>query len=464
MHFFQKKINSANEEYSLFTKCDKILVALSGGADSVSLLCSLVSFFPTCKLYACHVNHMLRGSEADRDEAFVRDICTKLGVTLDVLKIDVNAVAKQKKQSTELAARNIRYDFFKQVCRKHGIHLVATAHTASDNAETVIYNLARGTGLAGICGIPPKRLLDDEIYLIRPLIFATRAEVEAYLAELCQDYVTDSTNLGDDYTRNRIRHSIIPHLAEINPAFEEAVVNTVGILGDIQIFLEKTVNNSITDDVATLASLDDCILSAVIMKLYEKTGSPEQLGKVHVDSVAGLVKCYAGGRRDKTEICLPNKLSAIIRHGKLSFEPTVRKAPKSQVYYSLPLTNGASDIPDTHFSVEVCDGQKAKADVELFAWTYLDKTKISGTLYARNRRNGDKIFSCGMHKTVKSLFNEKQISQNIRGLVPFVCDDTGILFVPNVAVNDRHRQNGILPENRLRINIYLAIQSEQENI
>ena len=135
------KIAEANGKYAMFEENSSVLVALSGGADSVCLLSAIHMFYPKVKLVACHVNHMLRGDEADRDEQFVRELCEKYGIELEVLKTDVAAFAKAEGLSTELAARKVRYGFFEDVCKKHGINLVATAHTSSDNAETVLFNL-----------------------------------------------------------------------------------------------------------------------------------------------------------------------------------------------------------------------------------------------------------------------------------------------------------------------------------
>ena len=175
-----EKIKQANEKYSLFPERAKILVALSGGADSVTLLLALKEYFPDLMLYACHVNHMLRAEEADRDSLFAKELCGRLGIPIEILKTDVAKAAKEKSLSTELCAREIRYGFFEKVCKKYGITLVATAHTASDCAETVLFNLARGSTLPGLCGIPPKRNLCDGIEIIRPLIFVSRDEIEEY--------------------------------------------------------------------------------------------------------------------------------------------------------------------------------------------------------------------------------------------------------------------------------------------
>ena len=206
-----KKIIATIEKYGMLNDVRKVTVALSGGADSVCLLSVLNELKDKYgyALSAVHVNHQLRGDESERDERFTVKLCEQFSVPITVERIDVKALSEEKKESIELVARNARYDLFKTV-GDGGV--VATAHTADDNLETVLYNTIRGSGLKGICGIPPKR----DIF-IRPLILTTRKAIEEYCALKNIKYVTDSTNLEDCYTRNKIRHNVIPVLKEINP-------------------------------------------------------------------------------------------------------------------------------------------------------------------------------------------------------------------------------------------------------
>ena len=176
----------------------RILVALSGGADSTALLLSLQAC--GCELAAAHLNHCLRGSESDRDEDFVRALCARLGVPLTVERADVRAHAAAQGCGIEEAARSLRYAFLERAADAVGADWIATAHTADDNLETVLFHLTRGTGTRGMAGIPPRRGR-----IIRPLLGATRTEIEAYLAGKGEPYVTDSSNLTDAHTRNRIR-------------------------------------------------------------------------------------------------------------------------------------------------------------------------------------------------------------------------------------------------------------------
>ena len=208
----RNKVIKTIEKYNLINNGDNIIVALSGGADSVSLLYVLISLKEQYNLTvsAAHLNHQLRGEESVRDYNFVKNLCNSLDIKLFYKEVDINALSKETKESTELCGRNARYDFFQQLSNEHNAK-IATAHTASDNLETVIYNIARGTSINGLKGIVPKRN-----YIIRPLINVNREDVENFCTENSISYVNDSTNFLDDYTRNKIRHNVIPVLKNIN--------------------------------------------------------------------------------------------------------------------------------------------------------------------------------------------------------------------------------------------------------
>lgn len=206
---FLDNIRSAAAEYQMLQKGDAVVAALSGGADSVSLLHALCALSEELGITvsACHVNHHLRGEEADADMHFCEDLCGKLGVELRVFEAEV-ASMQRRHESLEECARRVRYDFFAEVSAGKKL---ATAHNANDCAETVLLNLMRGTGLKGLCGVPPVRG-----NIIRPLIFCTRGEVEEYCRSSGLEWVTDKTNLSTDYTRNKVRHIILPEMLNIN--------------------------------------------------------------------------------------------------------------------------------------------------------------------------------------------------------------------------------------------------------
>lgn len=216
----------------LFSPEDKILVALSGGADSVALLRLLLSFGYTCE--AAHCNFHLRGEESDRDEAFVRRLCTEQQIPLHTVHFETKRVAEERHISIEMAARDLRYEWFEKIRIQCGANVIAVAHHQDDSVETLLLNLIRGTGINGLRGIHPKNG-----YIVRPLLCLGREEITGYLNSIGQDYVTDSTNLEDEYTRNKIRLNLIPMMQEINPSVKESILNTAEHLSDAAILYKK---------------------------------------------------------------------------------------------------------------------------------------------------------------------------------------------------------------------------------
>ncbi len=213
------------DHHRLFTAEDKVLVALSGGADSVALLRLLLHLGYTCE--AAHCNFHLRGAESDRDEEFVRSLCREQEVPLHIVHFDTEKEAKERHISIEMAARELRYGWFEEVREKCGAAVIAVAHHRDDSVETFLLNLIRGTGINGLRGIQPRNGK-----IARPLLCLDRKEITDYLDSLGQSYVTDSTNLQDEYTRNKIRLNLLPMMQEINPAVKESILKTAEHLED----------------------------------------------------------------------------------------------------------------------------------------------------------------------------------------------------------------------------------------
>lgn len=449
------KITDTNIKFSLFSPDDKILVALSGGADSVALLLSLKEYFPKLKIYAAHVNHMLRGIDADNDFNFCKELCEKIGVPFYYTRVDVNTYSKKEKISTELAARRVRYNFFADICLKHSIKIVATAHTLTDNAETVLYNLTRGTSLSGLCGIPPKRSLISDISLVRPLIFTTRQEIEDFLSERKQAFVTDKTNLSDEYTRNYFRHHIVPALKKINPSFEESLRNTSVSLIETNEYINEQVELFSTDDINLLSTYDVALLKNIILNKYKKQTGKTLIESVHINKIVELINSATHSPEKTFEVCLPGKNSAIIKNGKLSFVETIRK-PKEEKITSddqIKLNIGLNYLDNSDFVVYISETDKNSPDLDFY--TKYDETNLFveniNDLYVRFRQTGDKIKSSGYTKKLKELFIHKKISAEIRALLPLVCDSEDILYVPGVALADKC----INDNKNTRITIYL---------
>ena len=197
------KVKQTIKRYDLIKEGDSVLVGLSGGADSVAL-CHILHTMGI-NIVAAHLNHNIRGEEAKRDEEFAKTFAKKLGVRFVSKSVNVRELAKNTGMSDEMAGREARYAFFDDVCKSYGLTKIATAHNRNDRAETILMNLMRGSTMSGLSGIPYKR---DNI--IRPILDLTRAEIESYCDSMGLLYVTDSTNAADDYTRNKIRHKLLP--------------------------------------------------------------------------------------------------------------------------------------------------------------------------------------------------------------------------------------------------------------
>ncbi|WP_321517941.1 tRNA lysidine(34) synthetase TilS [uncultured Bacteroides sp.] len=222
------------EKEKLFGLKDKVLIALSGGADSVALLRVMVCLGYSCE--AAHCNFHLRGEESDRDESFVRNLCEKSKVPFHVIHFDTNEYAAQHQVSIEMAARELRYDWFEKMRKELNADVVAVAHHRDDSVETLLLNLIRGTGINGLTGIHPKNN-----HIVRPLLTVSREDILAYLKEMKQDYVTDSTNLQDEYTRNKIRLNLLPMMETINPSIKSSLFSTASHLLDASVIYNKVI-------------------------------------------------------------------------------------------------------------------------------------------------------------------------------------------------------------------------------
>ena len=459
---FASKVAGAVARDALYDGASKLLVCLSGGADSVSLLLVLKELYPASPLAACHVHHGIRGEEADRDEAFVKAFCEKQNVPLTVVRVDAPKAAETSGDSLELAARKLRYQAFADVCRQNGVSLAATAHTASDNAETVLFNLVRGTGLAGLCGIPARRPLADGISVVRPLLACTREDVLAYLAFKKQDYVTDSTNDDTDYSRNYLRREVLPRLASLNPSFEDAFSRAAKHLTDVRIFLDKTVQTKLTDDVRTLSFYDDAVAAAVIARLYTGATGLSAIEETHIRAIrASFARHLAYPHARPVEICLPGGFSAFVRSGKLSFAPTVRKKTPAAPY-AVPLKEGVTPLPDTPYTVCVkYDAPFAALPQTLFpetaGLTLCDVALLSlppdTPLTAENRKPGDSVRTGGFTRTVKWLFNHKKVPLADRDRLPLIKAGDEIVFVPGVCVCDAQK-NAVTADGTVKILLF----------
>ena len=235
---FKGKIRKFIEDKQLIAADDKVLVALSGGSDSVALLRVLLQLGFMCE--AAHCNFHLRGEESDRDELFVRRMCEELGIKLHVTHFATEKYAQEKGLSIEMAARELRYGWFEELRSSTQSDVIAVAHHLDDSVETFLLNLSRGTGINGLKGIPVRNG-----YIVRPFLSVSREEITDYLKYLHQDFVTDSTNLENVYTRNKIRLDIIPLFRQINPSFCESIAETAKRLCEVATIYQQAMKDSL---------------------------------------------------------------------------------------------------------------------------------------------------------------------------------------------------------------------------
>lgn len=423
-------VKDAIKRYNMFDGARHVTVALSGGADSVSLLLVLLELRDEFgyEINAAHLNHSLRGTESDGDEAFVRSLCDELGVELFCERADVNKISEESGESIELAARRVRYEFLNRVAGG----LIATAHTADDNIETVLHNMVRGTGLKGLTGIPPVR---DNI--VRPLILTRRSEIEAYLAKKNVSFRTDSTNSDDTYTRNKIRHGVLPVLKSVNGNAVGNVSRLTELLRadadfiDIatrQAFGECAENSGLNTE--KLLRLHIAVRSRVISRLYElQVGTaPEE---IHIQSVNTMLE--AGGNRRSVQ----KNMYAVIKDGILFFETLQKKADR---FYFDTENSFPCEIGGMRIYTESGENFKKLCRINsLLLKCAVDCDKICGKLIIRSRESGDRISLQGRNvtKTLKKLFNESKTDLQYRDAVPVAADDGGVLWVCGFGADER---------------------------
>jgi len=320
------------KEYNMIDIKDNILVAFSGGSDSSALLYFLFRNFSENKIYAAHMNHMIRGEEADSDEKFAVETCEKYDIKIFTERRNIPEIAKKSKKSIEEAARDERYDFLKKTSDIIGGGVkIATAHTASDNTETVIFNLSRGSGLNGLSGIPPVNK-----NIIRPFLSCSKEDILEYCENYNIAYVEDKTNSDRNYTRNFIRRSVVSRLKEKFYNIDKNIFNTTEIIRDTADFL-----NSCADDIISgkfpppdgtpleeggiavdfLLTRHKTLRRAVISKLYENTVLPDikKLENKHFLYIEELMSKSISLKNFYKSIDLPGFVTCAVSGNKLSF-------------------------------------------------------------------------------------------------------------------------------------------------
>lgn len=428
-------------DYDMIPPGAKVLCAVSGGADSVCLLnrlywLRLISPDPFT-LVAVHFNHHLRGEESDRDEQFVRDFVfatnSKYGrcfthdkgwipippIDLIVGHGDVAAQAKARKQGIEETARQMRYEFLYETAQKIGADRIATAHNAGDNLETILLNLARGTGLQGLTGIAPRQGM-----LIRPLLTTTRKEIMKYLRAHNLPHVEDSTNVDETYTRNRMRRQVLPLLEEFNPALRENSIDTIRYL--------RADNDYLNAQAALISAQARQGSEGVSIAASAIAGAPDPLAVRAVRQLLGMTgkgstDCSAAHLEGLVALCRGDDPSALLH---LPHGLTARREYERLIITDRPVT----PAPLTAFVP--CEGENP---VPGTGWTVVLSVPPWEGLTVRPRQTGDELTLPGRpRRSLKRLLIDRKIPRLSRDTIPVVADDEGVLAVAGLGPNTGH--------------------------
>jgi tRNA(Ile)-lysidine synthase len=422
------KVVAAIEKYSLIENGDKVVVALSGGADSVTLLdvlCSLKEKY-NLTIYAAHLNHNIRGEEAERDENFCKILCKNYNVELFVKSVDVKALAQKQKISEELCGRNERYSFFEELSSKLNAK-IATAHTASDNAETLLFNLSRGSSLKGLSAIPPKRGA-----VIRPLIELTRSQIEQYCTEQNLNFVTDSTNLTDDYTRNSIRHRVVPVLKDFNPQLEAACLHLSENARELCEYLDrqtalalKACRQDFGYSCQKLLEQDRAILKNALVMLCRQQAdfAPENR---HIALMLDIIE-HSGA------VCLTNKLKAVSKQGIFRLDATEKSQSFEPVEFDCDLKiNFYGKI----YSTKVINSEKENNDsvsADFLTQNAIFRTRKEGDRFTYTKRK--------VTKPLRKVLNEMKIPSELRDKILVLAIDSTVLWCENIGVSYEGKNN-----------------------
>lgn len=407
------KLRAFLKEQALLSPGDKLIAAVSGGADSVAMLFALYLLRDELgiTLEAAHFNHHLRGAESDRDEAFVTDFCGRYCIPLH---LGSGRIVSGKK-GLEAAARDARYAFLRSLPGK-----VATAHTADDNAETVLMRLIRGTGLKGLGAIAP---VSGNV--IRPMLTVTRDDVEAFLEEYALPHVEDSSNAEDDFLRNRIRHGILPLMRAENPRIGENLSAMALLLRQDEACLQAMIPEEQMPDVSRLKAMEPALRRRTLERFLKAQGvrEPEQ---IHILQAEQLLY----HRSPSASMQFPGGVTI------------------GRQYDRLVRLECAPELPETRLSVpgEICIG--GKRFVSEYA-TDLEERPDSvlvcpvGVLIVRSRRSGDTMRLPGGTRSLKKMYIDRKIPASQRAAVPVLADDRGVLAVFGIGTDIRFRPDSL---------------------
>ena len=417
---------------------DKVIVAVSGGADSVCLLHCLLELAPEfgLELLAAHFNHKLRAAESDEDQHFVEELCLKLGVELRTGSADIKKIALKRKGSLEEICRESRYEFLLSLMRGNGFGKIALGHNLDDQAETVLMNVIRGSGIDGLKGIDPVRDC-----FIRPLIEAARAEIIEYLDHRNIPFRSDSSNLDNSFRRNSVRNSLIPEIREkYNPSVSAALGRLAAIARMENSFLEKVAREALDHlqpriNIEELLRYDPAIRNRIIkMALEELSPVKGGISHEHVTAALGVIT----GSDPGSCINLPYGISVRREYDFVFIGREERNDPEFKYIINVP---GILILKETGMEFRFALLDRPPEDTHGEWKAFMDYSNVVPPLVFRNYRPGDRIQPFGMdgHKKLQDVFTDRKIPRGRRRAIPVLADAESILWVPGVVMSERMR-------------------------
>jgi len=447
----KETVKQTIKKYKMFDSNDSVVVGLSGGADSVALLYVLLEMQLINKLkniFAVHINHNLRDEEANKDENFTKELCEKLGIPLKIFSENVKELAKKENIGIEEAGRNIRYARMEEARFFFNANKIATGHHSDDVAETVLMNLCRGSGLKGLCGIPP-----TQKNIIRPLIEVSRKEIEEFLNKQQILFITDSSNLSLDYTRNRVRQNIIPSLeTDVNSNASKNIARNVMLLRQEDEFLDKLALEALIECststpekllICKLLNLPDVLLRRVIRHaILNLNKSVIDISMVHIEAVIGLLHSKTG-----KEIHLPHVIVYRVNNH-IIFSPASPTSPKKiipQKYCYKINVNEWAYIKEIGLTVFFSTNEPTNTPniqtSNIYCTNAFNYDKVGEYIYLRTRRPGDKITLGGVTpftKKIKDYFIDSKLPRTKRDIIPLCAVDCEILWIL-----DKHNRTNV---------------------
>ena len=443
-----RKVLQTIRRFEMFEPGDFVAVGFSGGADSAALLELLWELRQELhiRVSAVHINHNLRGEEAQRDERFCRDFCAERGILFSSFCIDAKEGAKQSGKSVEEYSREQRYRILEEQVASFGQRgKIATAHHENDQAETVLFYLARGTGLHGAAGIPPGRGR-----IVRPLIECSREEIEDFCKKREIDFVTDSSNLSDDYTRNRIRHSLIPMMCQLNSAAVKNIARFAQSAREDDDFLQQTAQKEwhrillsespVRIDRQEFLLLHPAVQKRILFLLMQKAGlCPDSQT---AQRMAQRIKAAEG----KTE--LKRGIALVADQTGITLDTEVFYREERQPYFEQPFREGKTELfPGKTVQVTLCSGQEYKLFFKKDATILknaLDCDKMRNIAVFRQRKEGDRIslyYKKGS-RLLKKMWTDAKLPQKQRWESVILSDEDGVVWVEGFGCDRRVMPDG----------------------